>query len=119
MFAAEGSRLNITGVSDVTFNISGLFILHSVHVVENISQSVIFGSDLMSANNVVIDYSNNVVSLFSDLIRTEMINISDKQQVARSSKIICIPAGSEQIAHIKCSPHLSNKDVLVKPIAFC
>jgi len=118
MFAAEGLRLIITGVSDVTFNISGLLILHSVYVVENISQSVIFGSDFMSANNVVIDYSNKVVSLFSDLICTEMINVSDKQQVARLSKTICIPAGSEQIAHIKCSPHLSNKDVLVEPIAF-
>jgi len=73
----------------------------------------------MSAINVVIDYSNEVVSLFSDLIRTEMINVSDKQQVARLSKTIRIPAGSEQIAHIKCSPHLSNKDVLVEPIAFC
>jgi len=78
MFAAEGSRLIITGVSDVTFTISGLFILHSVYVIENISQSVIFGSDFMSANNVIIDYSNKIVSLFSDLIRTEMINVSDK-----------------------------------------
>jgi len=94
MLAAEGSRWIITGVSNVTFNISGLFISHSVlaYVVQNISQSVMFGSDFMSANNVVIDYSNKVASLFCDVIRTEMINISNKQQVARLSKTICIPA---------------------------
>jgi hypothetical protein len=118
MFAAEGSRLHVKGVSDVTFNISGLFILHSVYIVDNISQSLIFGSDFMLANNVVIDYSNKIVSLCSDLIRAQLINVNDRQQIARLSKTVCIPAGTEQIVHIKCSSHLSNQDVLVEPVPY-
>jgi hypothetical protein len=34
--------------------------------------------------------------------------------VARLSKTICIPSGSEQIANITCSPQFSNRDVLIE-----
>jgi hypothetical protein len=45
LYAAEGSKLIVDGVADVTFNISGLSIDHTVYVVENIAESLILGSD--------------------------------------------------------------------------
>jgi hypothetical protein len=60
LIAAEGSALIIEGVADITFNISGLFIAHSVYVVSNIAESLIFGCDFLSDNQVVIDYANKL-----------------------------------------------------------
>jgi hypothetical protein len=114
LFAAEGSKLNIEGVTDITFNVSGLLIMHTVYVVVNIAESLILGSDFFSDNQIIIDYSNKIVSLCSDLVRAALICNNDRQHVARLSKTICIPSGSEQIACITCSPQFSNCDVLVE-----
>ena len=83
------------------------------------SESLIFGCDFMSQNQVIIDYSNKIVSLCSDLVRTQLINMTDKQHVARLSKSVCIPANSEQIVNIRCSPRFSDQDVLVEAMPCC
>jgi hypothetical protein len=114
LFAAEGSKLNIEGVTDITFNVSGLLIMHTVYVVVNIAESLILGSDFLSDNQIIIDYSHKIVSLCSDLVRAPLICNNDRQHVARLSKTICIPSGSEQIANITCSPQFSNCDVLIE-----
>jgi hypothetical protein len=114
LFAAEGYKLNIEGVTDNTFNVSGLLIMHTVYVVVNIAESLILGSDFLSDNHIIIDYSHKIVSLCSDLVRAPLICNNDRQHVARLSKTIYIPSGSEQIANITCSPHFSNRDVLIE-----
>lgn len=116
LYAAEGSKLIVEGVTDITFNIGGLLIAHTVYVVKNIAESLIFGSDFLSDNQVIIDYSNKVVSMCSDLIRAPLIRNGDGQHVARLTKTICIPPGCEQIVNIKCSPRFSNTDVLVEAV---
>jgi hypothetical protein len=103
-------------VADITFNISGLFIAHSVYVVCNIAESLIFGCDFLSDNQVVIDYANKIVSLCSDLVRTPLIGDSDRQHVARLTKTVCIPAGCEKNINIGCPPKFSLSDVLVEPV---
>ena len=114
LFAAEGSRLKIEGGTDITFNVSGLLIMHTVYVVTNIAESLILGSDFLSDNQIIIDYSNKIVSLCSDLVRAPLICNSDHQHVARLSQTICIQPGSEKIVQIKCSPPFSNCDVLIE-----
>jgi hypothetical protein len=112
-FAAAGSELHVVGIADITFNVSGLFISHSVYVVSNISESLISGSEFMSENQVIIVYSNKTVSLCADLVRTQLINDTDKQRVARITKSVCIPALSEQIVDIKCS-RFAKQDMLIE-----
>jgi hypothetical protein len=114
LFAAEGSRLHVEGIADITFNVSGLFISHSVYVVSNVSEALILGSDFMSENQVIIDYANRSISLCADLVRTQLVTDADKQRVARVTKSVCIPAYSEQIVSIKCSPRFQNQDILVE-----
>jgi hypothetical protein len=114
LFAAEGSKLIVDGVADVTFNISGLFVDHTVYVVANIAESLILGSDFLSHNHVIIDYSSKIVSLCADLVRTPIVRNGDGQQVARLTKSLCIPPGNERIVSIKCAPRFSNSDVLVE-----
>lgn len=117
LFAAEGSKLRIDGVSEIIINVSGLLIPHTVYVVENISESLIFGTDFLSANNVLIDYANRMVSLCSDLVRTSLIKAADDGPIARLSKSVCIPPLSEKLVHVVCSSKsLMNTDVLVEPI---
>jgi hypothetical protein len=114
LFAAEGSKLNIEGATDITFNVSGLLIMHTVYVVVNIEESLILGSDFLSDNQIINDYSHKIVSLCSDLVRAPLYCNNDRQHVARFSKTICIPSGSEQIANITCSPQFSNRDALIE-----
>jgi hypothetical protein len=78
------------------------------------AESLILGSDILSDNQIIIDYSNKIFSLCSDLVRAPLIRNNDRQHVARLSKTICIPSGSEQIASITCSPQFSNCDVLIE-----
>jgi hypothetical protein len=118
-FAAEGSKLTADGIADVTFNIGGLLIVHSVYLVAIVAESLIIGSDFLSQNQIIIDYSNKVVSLCSDLVRAPLICNSERQHVARLTKTMCIPTGCEKIANINCSPRFSNRDVLVEAIPFC
>ena len=87
LFAAEGSKLHVDGIADITFNVSGLFIAHSVYVVyvgSNISEALILGSEFMSENQAIIDYSNKIVSLCVDLVRTQLISDTDKQRYITS-----------------------------------
>jgi hypothetical protein len=64
LFTAEGSKLNTDGLAAITFNVSGLFFIHSVYYVSNMnSESLIFGCNFMSQNQVIIDYFNKIVSL--------------------------------------------------------
>jgi len=117
LFAAEGSKIEVDGLTDITFNISGLLFSQTVYVVPNICESLIFGTDFMIDNNVIIDYANRIVSLCSDIIRTPLISITDNQHVARLTKSVCIPPHSEQIVHIKCAQSMLSKDILVEPIS--
>jgi len=79
LFAAEGSKLHVNGIADITFNVSGVFISHSVYVVSNLSEALILGSDFMSENQVIIDYANRSISLglCADLERTQLVNAAD------------------------------------------
>jgi hypothetical protein len=117
LYAAEGSKLIVDGVADVTFNISGLSIDHTVYVVENIAESLILGSDFLSDNQVIIDYSSKIVSMCSDLVRAPLVRNGDGQHVAKLAKSLCIPPGCEKIVNIKCAPRFSNSDVLVEAIS--
>jgi hypothetical protein len=116
LFAAEGLKLTIDGVADVTFNISCLFVDYTVYVVANIAESSILGSDFLSHNHIVIDYSSRIVSLCSDLVRTPIVRNGDGQQLARLTESLCIPPGNDRIVNIKCAPRFSNTDVLVEAI---
>ena len=116
LFAAEGSRLVIDGVADITFNVNGLLIAHTVYVVENIAETLIFGTDFLSENQIVIDYRNKVVSLCSDLIRAPLIRDNDRQNMAKLTKTLCIEPGCEKIVNVQCSPRFSNKDVLIESL---
>jgi hypothetical protein len=117
LFTAKGAQLIVDVVDDVTFNISGLFVDHTVYVVANIAESSILGSDFLSHNHVVIDYSSKTVSLRSDLVRAPIVRNGDGQQVARLTKIWCIPPGNERIVDVNCAPRFSNSDVLVEAMA--
>lgn len=115
VFGAEGSKLHISAVSDISLNITGLMLTQKFYVVDNLFESSILGSDFIHDNQLKIHYSNKVVSLCADLVRMQLINDGDQQFIARLNKTLCIPAGCEQIVDITCS-HFSNRDVLVEPI---
>ena len=116
LFAAEGSKLYIDGVTDIIFNVNGLLIAHTVYVVENIAESLILGSDFLSDNQIIIDYSNKIVSLCADLVRAPLIRDNEQQYLARLAKTTCIEPGHEKIVNIKCSPRFYNRDVLIEAI---
>ena len=116
LFAAEGSKLLIDGVTDIQFNVNGLWIVQSVYCVSNIAETLILGSDFMSQNGVSIDYSKKLVSLCSDLVHAPMICNGDGQHIARLNRITCIEPGCEKIVHIHCSPQYSHKEVLVEAL---
>ena len=118
LFATEGSMLHVNGIADITFNVGGLFIAHSVYVVSNISESLILGSEFRSENQLIIDYSNKTVSVCADLDRTQLLNDTDKQRVACITKSVYIPAHSEQIVNIKCSPHFCQSGYFDRSHAF-
>jgi hypothetical protein len=69
LFAAEGSKLHVIGEVDFTLNIGGLLIFHNFYVISNLSESLIFGTDWLTQNKVVIDYANKQVSIGDDLPR--------------------------------------------------
>lgn len=116
MFAAEGSPIHVNGVVDISFNINGLIIPHTVYVVDNIAEQLILGSDFLSSNQVIVDFSRKIISICSDLVRTPLISKTDNLCVSRLTKTLCIPAGSEIIAHITCAPRFADRDVLLESI---
>ena len=116
LFAAEGSKLKVEGLTDITFNVSGLLFSHTVYVVSNLCESLIFGTDFMIDNKVIVDYANKIVSFCSDSVRTQLISISDKQHVARPTKSVCIPPHSEQLVDKKCAQSMQSKDIFVEPM---
>jgi hypothetical protein len=90
LFGAEGSKLHISAVADISLNISGLTVVQKCYVVDNLFEQLILGSNFMSDNQVIIDYGNKIVSLCADLVRTQLIKDDGQHFLARVNKTCCM-----------------------------
>jgi len=116
LFAANGSKLHVVGMADIQFYISGLCIPHSVHVVENISETLIFGSDFLRRNQVIVDFKLGIVSICDDLVRLPLQAVNKCESVVRTVKSTSLLPFSESIIVVSSPKYFSDCDVVLEPI---
>jgi hypothetical protein len=77
---------------------------------------MIFGRDLLRANNAIIDYKNGIVT-FHDLVATTILTNRDKNGYAKVAQTVLIPAQSECSIPVTCHKKYYKKDILLEPIS--
>lgn len=88
LLGAEGSKLHISAVADISLNISGLNIIQKFYVVDNLFETLLLGSDFVHDIQIITDFSIKVVSLWANLVRTQLINDGEQKYAARLNKTL-------------------------------
>ena len=98
LFAADGRRVEISGKIHCNFNINGLTIPFPVLIVPHLTQKVIIGQDMLQFTRANIDYANNTVSFYDDLIQSNILNnLRTSRNIVRVAQTCRIPANSEAV----------------------
>ena len=116
LFAANGGKLHVLGLADIQFYISGLCITHTVYVVDNVNETLIFGSEFLRRNQVIVDFKLGVVSICDDLIRLPLQSKNKRESVVRTLKSTTLLPYSESIISVSSSTNLPDCDVILEPI---
>jgi hypothetical protein len=119
IFTASGQALPITKAVSLTLNVNGLLLPFTFNVVSALSpvHSIILGMDFLTACNCVINVATNTLSFLNDLTT---VNIQTRRSatlhVARVTKDIIIPQGTEMIMPLTVSASLNADIFELSPI---
>jgi len=116
LIAANGTQLHIMGRCEIKFMVSGLQMSHSFYVCDKLSEHMLFGRDLLKANNAIIDYQKGIVT-FHELVTATIHKHRDTNSYAKIAQTICIPGYSEYHIPVTCHKSFCNQDIMIEPIA--
>ena len=115
LYAAQGSKLNILGNVILPFKVSGILFHNNFHIVDNLSESVIFGTEFLQSHACILDYSKQLISFWGDLARAPL-HSDTKDLFVKTTQVITVRPYSETIIRVSCPHRFNNKDVKLDPI---
>ena len=98
LFAADGRVVKIQGKIDCDININGLIIPFKILIVNQLTQKIIIGQDFLQHTQAKIDYSDNTVTFYDDMVGANLLNnFKNMKNIVRVSKSCRIPARTEAL----------------------
>jgi len=116
LLAATGQPLKVLGSVDVTLQLNGLFIPHTFIVIDRLYPTLILGADFMRKNSVSINYSDNTVRFYDDLIILPLQGLHSINSCATVFHTVCMPKCSEAIIAVKLPRGYSNREVILESL---
>ena len=116
LLAATGQPLKVLGSVDITFQLNGLFISHTFIVIDRLYPTLILGADFMRKNSVSINYSDNSVRFYDDLIVISLQGLHSINSCAIVFHTVCMPKCSEAIITVKLPRSYSNREVILESL---
>jgi hypothetical protein len=115
LFSANGSMLKLLGTADLTLDISGLKIPHTVYICDNLNELMILGRSFLTDSSAVIDFRNQTLTI-SDVLQIPLQHKIDKDSFVRAKESICVQPNTEIIFDVSCANQFNNQDVLLTAI---
>ena len=114
-----GNSIFVQGKCSVKLVIGGQNFVHTFHVLEKISHSLILGEDFLKQNNANIDFSQHVLSFPTVSVNfVKQGKDKVKSVLARSNETVDIPPHSECLVQIQINNHKNNQGSgMLEPIA--
>ena len=98
LFAADGRVVKIQGKIDCDININGLIIPFKILIVNQLTQKIIIGQDFLQHTQAKIDYSDNTVTFYDDMVGINLLNnFKNTKNIVRVSRTCRIPARTEAL----------------------
>ena len=98
LYAADGRVVDIKGKIDCDVNINGLIIPFKILIVNHLTQKLIIGQDFLQYTKTKIDYADNSVTFFDDMVGANLLNnFKNMKNIVRVSKSCRIPARTEAV----------------------
>ena len=98
LYAADGRMVKIQGKIDCDIDIQGLIIPFKIFVVDQLTQKLIIGQDFLQFTKAKIDYSDNTITFFDDMVGITLLNnFKNTKNIVRVSRTCRIPARTEAL----------------------
>ena len=100
LLSANGSPLQVIGQADLDIRINNYGIMQSFVVFRKLQHACIFGIDMLNTCRAVIKVHEQTLSLFDDLIVTQLITDQDHCNILPVTNQTRIPAHAEAIVSV-------------------
>jgi hypothetical protein len=112
--SANGSPLELVGKADISLNILGLIIPHTVTICRRLTENCILGRQFLHEASAILNFKNGTVT-FSDFLEVPLQGLVHNSAFIRACDAICIPPETEAIFSVQVHPKFDGQEVLVTP----
>jgi len=116
LLTANGQRLDVLGEVDIIFHLKGLKIPHTFTVVKGLRPNLILGSDFLRDNYVSVNYRDNTVQFYDDMIIIPLQGLTTANICATLRETTCIPRFSEAIIPLKIPVTFRGNEIILEPL---
>jgi len=116
LVSANGSQMNIIGITEFYFLLEGIIIHQTVRVCANLRQPFIIGSDLLYERGAVIDLNQGLFSIQDDLVTVPLHTKNDLLNCVTTTKKIAIPPFAEMLIPVKSPAWFNGCSALLEPL---
>ena len=102
LFGANGAQINIVGKVNISVKLGGLSVPYDFYVVSNLYHDMLIGADFLLHTKSIINYSDNSITFFDDLVRLPSID-GKRKIVATISQNFELPPRTESLVSVKVS----------------
>jgi hypothetical protein len=113
--SANGSPLELVGKADISLNISGLIIPHTVTVCRRLTENCILGRQFLAEASAVLNFRDGTVT-FSDFLEIPLQGRVHSSAFIRACDAICISPKTEAVFCVQVHPKFNGQDVLITPL---
>jgi transposase InsO family protein len=113
--SANGSPLELVGTADISLNILGLIIPHTVTVCRRLTENCILGRQFLHGASAVLNFKDGTVT-FSDFLEIPLQGRVHSSAFIRACDAICITPKTEAVFAVQVHPKFNGQDVLITPL---
>jgi len=114
---ANGGMLNAIGTVTIDYNLNGLIVPFETIVLDNLSESCIFGSDFLDATSARMDFGAGTISFEDGLVVVPVSSSANKINYVRAMSRTVLPPMSESIISVKVGKQFAKTTSLIEPRA--
>lgn len=115
LFGANGAEIRIIGKVQLSIKLNGLCIPFDFLVAHNLRQDMLLGTDFLSKSNALIDYTNNTVTFYDNLVQVNILE-TRANIVARLRSACTLPPRSETFVPVVLSKKISGQNFFLEPL---
>jgi hypothetical protein len=113
--SANGSPLELVGKADISLNILGLIIPHTVTICRRLTENCILGRQFLHEASAILNFKNGTVT-FSDFLEIPLQGRVHNSAFVRACDAICIPPKTEAVFSVQVHPKFNGQEVLITPL---